>query len=541
MPTPPAAGDRTPGSPGPSATVVSPPTPPYGPADIAPGCLSPRDIQNLLAARLGTGSGVRMAEHLAACPSCRQELDDQREFAELRRLSADRDPPAPPDVPGHALDELIGKGGFGHVWRGRDTALGRVCAYKVMHAEHLRGAARDALFDEARVMAELDPHPNRVTVFQLVDGGDELVLVMQFFPGGSLGRQPLPLPWRRAVRYLTHACLGLAELHRTGRLHRDIKPSNLLLNTKTDVAVVADYGLAALVDEPVVLAGTSGYLAPELLTDPPSAKSDVFALAVTLFALTSGAGPFDTSDPYRGLIQARDEGWEHLAGAVAHLPEGVREALRAGLDPDPQRRPDLAGFLFLLQRADRGELVARLKAAARACRRPVRLRARLSTVTGRADPPELLAEADEGAEARLVELGGAVVVSLTVFADEPGHVTVLGVAADGTIAVLLPGPKRPFTAVGPGQPLNPFVMTLTPADPGDLLAVVWTRHPVSVTAAEWRTRVLDGLDLRRFRPSSRDITPLYQDDPLDDPAVVVFDVVPTHRTIGGSTDSDNSG
>jgi serine/threonine protein kinase len=371
-----------------------------------------------------------------------------------------------------------------------------------------------------------------VQVYDLVESNNgDAVLIMSLVDGGPLSKLPLPLPWTTAVRYLIDACHGLEELHKRGLLHRDIKPSNLLLDRDEDIVVVADYGLAAFIDEQSSLAGTSGYMAPELLDEPPSVKADVFALAVTLYALVTGEALFDATNPYTGLLQAR-EGWRGRASQIDNLPIGVQKVFREGLEPDAKRRPDLPGFLDLLQRADKGALIEALQENARKLQHPVRLTGRLSLRPEGEGAPVPLAEhaaaPGEPVNCR-VALAAKSIACLEVEADQPGHISVLHLGSTGKINVLLPGPRRPYSRVGPGQPLPPLNVSLTPEVKGDHLAVVWTRYAVTATPEEWRERILAGELLTRDRgrvTRVRGVEPLYQEDPFDGWAVVMFDIYP---------------
>src|SRR5262249_6876154 len=137
----------------------------------------------------------------------------------------------------------------------------------------------DQLVQEARTMAALKVHPNRVTVFDLLGSAAGWLLVMDYVEGGPLSGLTAPgqpLDWVRAARYVADVADGLAEVHARGVLHRDIKPDNILLDRDRDAAVLTDFGVAAHAGDARGCCGTAGYMAPELADGAASAKTDVF-------------------------------------------------------------------------------------------------------------------------------------------------------------------------------------------------------------------------------------------------------------------------
>jgi formylglycine-generating enzyme required for sulfatase activity len=196
------------------------------------------------------------------------------------------------------LQELIGHGGMGVVYRAQDTSLGRSVAVKFLASREPDPTVLGYFETEARTIAGLQ-HPNVVTVFRVgaVDGHP--YIVSEHVVGRSLAQLPRPLPWRRVLTLALGLARGLAAAHRQGILHRDIKPANALVTERGEVKLL-DFGLAERIDRSMslrsigtqTLAGTPRYMAPELLRGAPATRqSDLYSLGLTLYELCTGSLP----------------------------------------------------------------------------------------------------------------------------------------------------------------------------------------------------------------------------------------------------------
>ena len=263
----------------------------------------------------------------------------------------------------YELLEQVGSGGMAVVYRGRDAALDREVAVKVLHP-HLasRAESRARFAREARAVARLR-HPGIVEIFDYAgDGALESYLVTEFVRGRTLRafaeQEGFTLPEAGAlvVRALADA---LAHAHAAGVIHRDLKPENVLVSEsggQREVKLV-DFGIARLLssDERMTLTGalvgSPNHMAPEIIAgEEADARSDVFSLGTILYWLATGAMPFAAANPTATLrrviegevTEARaltphlsDELAAVITGAMATAP-GARtptaEALRDGLD-----------------------------------------------------------------------------------------------------------------------------------------------------------------------------------------------------------------
>src|SRR5262249_6446999 len=150
----------------------------------------------------------------------------------------------------YRLEERLGAGGMGVLYRATDLKLGRAVAIKLL-ARHLVSdeTAKARFIREARAASALD-HPNIATVHDVGEEEDELVIVMAPYEGETL-KQRLEkgrLGIKEALDVLRQVALGLEAAHRAGIVHRDIKPANILI-TSTGTVKILDFGLAKLVSD----------------------------------------------------------------------------------------------------------------------------------------------------------------------------------------------------------------------------------------------------------------------------------------------------
>lgn len=195
----------------------------------------------------------------------------------------------------YRLDELLGRGGFGHVYRSFDKKLERQIAVKIGHAR----TSSDLLLDEARRVARLK-HSCIVAVHDCGEHDGRMFLVFELIEGKSLADviRDKKLPVRDAVTLVATVAEGLHYAHQQGCLHRDIKPENILINAEGK-PLIADFGVACTLEEiekgRSVSSGTLAYMAPEQIaqeTQLLDGRCDVHALGVLLFELLTGRSPF---------------------------------------------------------------------------------------------------------------------------------------------------------------------------------------------------------------------------------------------------------
>ncbi|MGI9591124.1 MAG: protein kinase domain-containing protein, partial [Myxococcota bacterium] len=245
--------------------------------------------------------------------------------------------------------EEIGRGGMGIVFKARDRRLGRVVALKKL-PDNLRNhpKAVELFLREARASASLN-HPNIVTVHDAGQEGEAFFMTMELMEGlplsdilkrhGSLGA-------RDVMKLAIQICAGLLYAHEARVIHRDIKTANLFF-TRGKVVKIMDFGLAKMVEEvrraSTVIGGTPYYMAPEQsLGENVDARSDLYALGVTLFELLTGKVPFADGDvAYHHRHTAPPDSRDSVAG----IPEELAELVLDLMAKEPSDRPQNAGLV----------------------------------------------------------------------------------------------------------------------------------------------------------------------------------------------------
>lgn len=218
----------------------------------------------------------------------------------------------PPDLPVLGADrfeiqERIGAGGMGTVYKAVQKSVGRLVAVKVLSSEYASNAAGVARFvREATVVSRL-VHPNIVSMIEFGrDPEGNLLLVMELLEGEPLRqtlRRERRLPPWRAVQVAMQVLAALRVAHAAGVVHRDLKPENIFITNVdgADHAKVLDFGVAKMLSHEVgnettagSLVGTLKYMAPEQIAgDPPDARVDLYALGVLLYEMLGGALPYE--------------------------------------------------------------------------------------------------------------------------------------------------------------------------------------------------------------------------------------------------------
>lgn len=269
----------------------------------------------------------------------------------------------------------LGEGGMGNVYLAADRVLARQVAVKTVRAE-LSGneEVRARIKRECRLHAAIGTHPHIITLFDTVEQGGHIYLVMEYFEGVTLANQLAGadrrggLPLDQGLDIIRQILRALACIHGRDIVHRDIKTSNILLKHQADgrfLAKLTDFGIARAEDEPGVLTrltalgiqgpGTPMYMAPERI-DPQTfgevgPASDLYAAGVILFELLAGKPPF--------IGTMTEVFTAHLMQppAVERLPAGIPEPLRAivrkALAKQPTERfQDAESFLAALADID---------------------------------------------------------------------------------------------------------------------------------------------------------------------------------------------
>jgi serine/threonine protein kinase/tetratricopeptide (TPR) repeat protein len=216
----------------------------------------------------------------------------------------------------YCLDQEIGRGGMGVVFLGWDTLLQRDVAVKILSQESLGSGGAKRLLSEARAVARLD-HPNIVTVYDAGQSDGLPFIIMQYVEGKTLEKIRPKKP-EDVLPITQQICSALTHAHAKGIIHRDLKPENVFLiqegeseesiDIQSALVKIVDFGiahseLASLTIQGEIL-GTVSYMAPEqALGQKTGPQTDLYALGVILYELTTGQLPFTSDNPLTVISQ----------------------------------------------------------------------------------------------------------------------------------------------------------------------------------------------------------------------------------------------
>jgi serine/threonine-protein kinase len=246
----------------------------------------------------------------------------------------------------YRIDEKLGEGGVGLVWKATDLTLDRPVALKVLRAEF---AVRDGVVErfrsEALTLARLN-HPNVATLYSFVCEGDLLMMVMEYVQGQTfehLVHAFGPMRFQRALPLFFQALDGIEYAHDHGIVHRDIKGSNVMLN-HLGVVKVMDFGIARVLGSVHLTqnehrVGTPAFMAPEQIRgEEADVRSDVYSLGLLLYLLLTGKAPFSAKSDYELCRMHLEEAPPPPRTIVGDIPDAIDRAVLRALAKAPGER-----------------------------------------------------------------------------------------------------------------------------------------------------------------------------------------------------------
>ncbi|HUS29818.1 MAG TPA: serine/threonine-protein kinase [Kofleriaceae bacterium] len=255
----------------------------------------------------------------------------------------------------YEIQEELGAGAMGVVYRGRHLKVGRTVAIKVLHDHLVKDPSMVERFeDEARAVARLR-HRNLVGVLDVgVTDDGQRCMVLEFAPGCSMAKLvTVAMKRERVIALVRQLLLGLEHAHEAGLVHRDLKPENVLVERSadgTEIPRIVDFGIAQLRDRADrgdgrrhttdgLVVGTPMYMSPEQARgEAVDERTDLFALGVMVYEMLAGCTPFEGS------------GVEVMMLNIMQDPPSI--ATRTGRDVDAQLEA-FARKLMARDKADR--------------------------------------------------------------------------------------------------------------------------------------------------------------------------------------------
>lgn len=247
----------------------------------------------------------------------------------------------------YQLEEAVGQGGIGVVYRAKDITLGRSVAVKVLSRGFATSDdARARFLREARAASALD-HPNIATILEFGEQDGVQFIAMHLYEGETLKEklEAGPLGVAEAAQIVGQIATGLDAAHRADIIHRDIKSANIFL-TRNQTVKLLDFGLAKLISgsaaQSVTKAGealgTLLYMSPEQLRgDPVDQRSDLWSMGVVAYEMVAGANPFQTDSNAATAVRILNEDPPSLS-AVPGVPAWYAELVARLLKKNPDDR-----------------------------------------------------------------------------------------------------------------------------------------------------------------------------------------------------------
>ncbi|HXM60653.1 MAG TPA: protein kinase [Terriglobales bacterium] len=261
----------------------------------------------------------------------------------------------------YRLEQKLGRGGMGTVYKATDTSLERAVAVKLIREDLVASSeAADRFRREAKAAASF-AHPNLVIVHDFgVDSDTRVFLVMELLQGFTLRQrfeQQKKLATQQILRILGGVCAGLQAAHENGLIHRDLKPENIFLTQsgEGEVAKILDFGLAKFLVSPInstaatvdtlpgVLMGTPQYMSPDQLNgEAASAAWDIWALGVITYEMLTGSHPFPATSVgqmHHSIVSGR---FTPLSTLLPDAPAEWQQFFERALNPKTAVRPQSA-------------------------------------------------------------------------------------------------------------------------------------------------------------------------------------------------------
>ena len=250
--------------------------------------------------------------------------------------------------PRFKIEQLLGAGGMGKVYKAYDKELGRTVALKTLQPELVSDPTVTQRFKQELLLASKISHRNILRIHDLSEVDGVKYITMAFIEGKDLShllKEEKPFPLERALNIARQLCEALDAAHSEGVVHRDFKPQNVLVG-ENDHVYVSDFGLATSFESAKMgmtrtgaLVGTPRYMSPEQVEGKPvDARSDLYSLGLVLYEMVTGDTPFSAESTWQMMYQRVQETPRDVKLLKPDLPDYVARIIMHCLDRNPANR-----------------------------------------------------------------------------------------------------------------------------------------------------------------------------------------------------------
>lgn len=246
----------------------------------------------------------------------------------------------------YEVDLILGQGGTGTVYRGRDPESGQIVAIKLLRANFIRNRSHERDLSKTVKKFKKLSHPNVAQIFDFLTGKEGICIVLEYVDGPDLKWYTGNRAWNLQERLVVTAqiCNGLGFIHESGCMHHDLKPANVLFTRKgqvklCDFSLASGGGLLSIFEGGLVEQVTPMYVAPEIIRKKKATKlSDMYSFGVLLYLLFTEKVPYEVDNLQR-LYMA------HLQSTPLHpnmvnpkCPVPLGDIIMRLMDHDPKKR-----------------------------------------------------------------------------------------------------------------------------------------------------------------------------------------------------------
>jgi calcium-dependent protein kinase len=252
----------------------------------------------------------------------------------------------------YSISQRLGKGAYSEVFLGKQRISGIQRCVKVTHKKNLTIANDESIFEEVRILSEID-HPNVMKVFEYYQDPNNIYIISEYLSGGELFDRIVAnkcFNEKTAAQYMHQILSAVSYLHSHGVIHRDLKPENIVFETKdqnSNIKII-DFGTSKKVkvnEKLKAKLGTAYYIAPEVLKNHYDVKCDIWSCGVILYVFLCGYPPFNAKsdeDIFKKILKGQfafpSEEWSNISNEAKDLVSKM-------LKYDPAERPSCSELL----------------------------------------------------------------------------------------------------------------------------------------------------------------------------------------------------